>query len=331
MFSAKENLRQFLVSQNKPVKIQPLTPDASVREYFRINWNDSTAIACVYPEPFLPKEQTYLNVTNLFLLGGLPVAKIYDFSGALGVIIQEDFGDTILRDVLEKADYKEKNELLNEAIKLIARIQAATEKAFEINSISSRLRFDEEKLAWELNFFKEHFFETFKKQSLSVKDNHTLATEFTELARELERHASVLCHRDFHAANLMIDPENRLRIIDQQDARIGAASYDFVSLLLDRVLETPDEDWLEEKIRLFLAERDKLDLEKISFEEFLNEFRLQTIQRCLKAIGTFSFQSVVRGKIYFIPFIVPMFRIVLDAAENLGRFPNLQRIIKKQI
>jgi aminoglycoside/choline kinase family phosphotransferase len=193
------------------------------------------------------------------------------------------------------------------------------------------LRFDEAKLVWELNFFKKHYFETFKKQPLSENDNHALTTEFTELARELQRHAAVLCHRDFHAANLMIDTENRLRIIDQQDARIGAATYDLVSLLLDRVLETPDENWLEEKIRFFLAERDKLDLEKIPFEDFLYEFRLQTIQRCLKAVGTFSFQSVVRGKIHFIPFIVPMFRIVLDAAENLGHFPNLQRIIKKQI
>lgn len=331
MFSAKENLRQFLVSQNQPVKIQPLTPDASVREYFRIDWNDSTAIACVYPEPFLPEEQAYLDVTNLFLLGGLPVAKIYDFSSALGVIVQEDFGDTILRDVLEKAVYKEKNELLNEAIKLIARIQAATGKAFEINSIASRLSFDEEKLLWELDFFKKHYFETFKKQLLTEQNNLALIEEFTELARELQRHATVLCHRDFHAANLMIDSENRLRIIDHQDARIGAASYDIVSLLLDRVLKTPDESWLEEKVRFFLTERDKLGLEKITFEDFLYEFRLQTVQRCLKAIGTFSFQSVNRGKIYFIPFIVPMFRIILDAAENLRRFSNLQRIIKKQI
>jgi aminoglycoside/choline kinase family phosphotransferase len=331
MFSARQNLEQFLRARREPSRIEPLTPDASVREYFRIGWTNQTAIACVYPEPFLPKEQTYLDVTNLFLIAGLPVAKIYDFDGALGVIIQEDFGDLILRDVLEKADLQTKNELLNDAIKIIARIQAATAKAFELNSIASRLKFDVEKLLWELNFFRQHYLETLKKQILSENDNLTLDEEFTELACELERRAAVLCHRDFHAANLMIDRENRLRIIDQQDARIGAASYDLVSLLLDRVLETPDEDWLDAKIRFLLAEREKLGLSKIDYENFLEEFRLQTIQRCLKAVGTFSFQSQMRGKIHFIPFIVPMFRTVLDAAEKLRRFPNLQKILKEQI
>ena len=125
--------------------------------------------------------------------------------------------------------------------------------------------------------------------------------------------------------------DNELKIIDHQDARIGAASYDLVSLLLDRVTDLPTPEWLAEKRRFFLTEREKLGLEKISENDFAYEFRLQTIQRCLKAIGTFSFQSATRGKIYFIPFIKPMFEIVLRAAENLQKFPNLQRIIKSQI
>ncbi len=31
-----------------------LTPDASTREYFRMPWKNSTAVAAVYPEPFDP-------------------------------------------------------------------------------------------------------------------------------------------------------------------------------------------------------------------------------------------------------------------------------------
>ncbi len=327
MISARQNLERFLAAYNETVKIELLTPDASTREYFRVGWRASTAIACVYPEPFSPEEQTYLDATNLFLRGGLPVAKIYDFSGALGVIVQEDFGDTILRAVLTDPDAR-RHDLINTAIKLIARIQAATAKAFELDSIASRLKFDEEKLVWELNFFREHYFETYRKQPLSAKDSSALTEEFTRLARELERRALVLCHRDFHAANLMIDKENRLRIIDQQDARIGAASYDLVSLLLDRVLIQPGEDWLAEKIRFLLVERENLDLKPIAFDEFLYEFRLQTIQRCLKAIGTFSFQTVNRGKTHFVQYIEPMFQIVLDACRQLNRFPVLQNIIE---
>lgn len=329
--SAVERLRKYLTKTNQPDIIDLLTPDASVREYFRIRWRGKAAIACIYPEPFLSNEHTYLDVTNLFAQSDLPVAEIYDFDGELGVIVQEDFGDKILRDVLNASNDAQKETLTNQAISLIARIQAATTKAFELNSVASKLKFDTEKLLWELNFFKTHYFETFRREKLSDAEDKAVTAEFIELSGELERRARVLCHRDFHAANIMLDSENRLRIIDHQDARIGAASYDLVSLLLDRITTLPTPEWLAEKRRYFLSERENLGLEKIVEAEFADEFRLQTIQRCLKATGTFSFQSVNRGKTYFIPFIKPMFQIVLRATENLNQFPNLQKIIERQL
>lgn len=331
MSDFRQRLETFLSKRNQTLNIEQLTPDASTREYFRVNWKDETAIACVYPEPFEEKEQSYLDVTKLFLSADLPVAEIFDFDEKLGVIVQEDFGDTILRDVLLKSDDETRKSYLNQAISIIAKIQSATAKAFEQHSIASRLAFDFEKLSWELDFFTTHYFETLRKDPLSETDGKLLKQELDEVARELASKAKVLTHRDFHAANLMLDKQNNLRIIDHQDARIGAASYDLVSLLLDRVTTLPTPEWLAEKRRFFLAERENLGLEKIDGADFSDEFRLQTIQRCLKAIGTFSYQSVNRGKTYFLPFIKPMFEIVMRAAENLNRFPNLQRIIKEQI
>jgi len=324
-------LEKFLTEHEEKLNIEQLTPDASTREYFRVGWKGETAIACVYPEPFVAAEQTYLDVTNLFASAGLPVAKIFEFDESLGVIIQEDLGDTILRDVLLEAEDKPREELIREAINLIARIQAATEKAFDLNSIASRLKFDTEKLSWELDFFKTHYFSTYKGEPLRAEDDSALAAEFLELSSELESKAVVLCHRDFHAANLMLDSSGQLRIIDHQDARIGSVAYDLVSLILDRVTEPPSAEWLAEKRRFFLEERERLGLALIDEKAFAEEFRLQTIQRCLKAIGTFSFQSVNRGKTYFVPFIKPMFEIVLRAVENLDRFPTLRRIVNEQI
>src|SRR5690606_33079118 len=125
----------------------------------------------------------------------------------LGLMVLEDFGDNILRDQLLAADEIRKNELIDGAIKLIPTIQATTETAFEMNSIASRLSFDTEKLLWELDFFKTHYFETFKKRPLSELDDRKLSAEFGELASELSSRAAVICHRDFHAANLMIGPK----------------------------------------------------------------------------------------------------------------------------
>ena len=143
--------------------------------------------------------------------------------------------------------------------------------------------------------------------------------------------ATVLCHRDFHAANLMLDQENRLRIIDHQDARIGSPAYDLVSLLLDRITEMPEPEWLAAKRSLLLGFREGLRLPSVSAVEFTYEFRLQTVQRCLKAAGTFSFKSAKRGKTYFIPFIKPMFRVVLRAIRSLDRFPVLSEVLTSQI
>jgi len=329
--SAIERLEFFLSDRAESNKIELLTPDASTRDYFRIKWKDTTAIACIYPEPFNPLEHSYLDATALFLACGLPVAKIYELDSQLGIIVLEDFGDNVLRDVLIKAGSQEKERLIHEAITLIAEIQAATPKAFELKSIASRLKFDEEKLLWELNFFKTHYFETFRKEKQQRKTSSFLDEEFLELSLDLAFRAKVLCHRDFHTANIMIDKENRLRIIDHQDARIGATSYDLVSLVLDRIVEPPAPEWLNDKKRFFLAERERIGLEKIDFEDFNYEFDLMTVQRCLKAIGTFSFQSVNRGKIHFIQYIEPMSRIVLETCKRLQRFPNLQKLIEERI
>jgi aminoglycoside/choline kinase family phosphotransferase len=324
-------LEQFLRERGQSTSGKQLTPDASTREYFRVDWNGQSAVACVYPEAFVRSEQSYLDVTKLFLRAGLPVAEIIAYDEKLGVILQEDMGDRILRDVIADADDETREDLILEAVSLIPRVQAATRRAFELDSIASRLRFDTEKLLWELDFFKTHYFTTYKNERLPARADAELTSEFIELSRELESKAAVLCHRDFHAANLMVDPTDRLRIIDHQDARIGSVAYDLVSLLLDRVTEPPTAEWLAGKRRFFLAERERIGLHVIDEREFAEEFRLQTIQRCLKAIGTFSFQSVNRGKTYFVPYIRPMFEIVLRALDHLERFPTIADIVSDEI
>src|ERR1044071_728829 len=157
--SASDRLARFITQQGIASKeVVPLTPDASTRQYYRIAWKKRTAVAAVYAEPFDPEFHPYLDVTRLFLECELPVPEIYAVDGAAGIIVQEDLGDQQLFQVYDDESEEKCDEHKEQAIALIARIQKATQKAYALDSIASRLAFDEAKLSWELDFFFEHYF-----------------------------------------------------------------------------------------------------------------------------------------------------------------------------
>jgi len=331
--TARERIANYLDARGtSDAAIVALTPDASTREYFRIPWQKGTAVAAVYPEPFDPGFHPYLDVSRLFSECNLPVPQILDVDGDAGVIVQEDLGSRQLCQVFEEVSDDERESLLEQAIELIARVQAATTKAFERDSIASRLAFDEPKLSWELNFFFEHYFGSYRKEKLTHGQMAELKAELNDIAAALAAVPRVLCHRDYHTANLMLDKADKIRIVDHQDARMGPASYDLVSLLLDRQPEAPSLAEVRAHRLFFLDTRRRYGLEAIDPDDFGKEFRLMTIQRGLKAVGTFSCQTAVYGRgAFYERHIQPTFLIVLQAAEWLERFPVLQGMIKERV
>ncbi len=331
--SASDRLARFITQQGIASKeVIPLTPDASTRKYYRLGWKKRTAVAAVYPEPFDPEFHPYLDVTRLFLDCGIPVPEIYAVDGNAGIIVQEDLGDRQLFQVYENESDEQCDEYKERAIALIAKIQNATERAYETQSISSRLAFDEAKLSWELDFFFDHYFGSLRGESLRHAEVAELKVELNDIAAELAAVPRVLCHRDYHASNLMIDSRKRIRIVDHQDARMGPASYDLVSFLLDRQPCPPSLAELRAHRLFFLEQRRLIGLGAIDPDDFALEFRLMTIQRGLKATGTFSYQTAVCGRAsVYQHFIQPTLEIVLQAAEWLERFPTLRRMLKERV
>lgn len=320
------------------VTLAGLTPDASTRKYFRIGRKSTpgeTLIVSLYPAPFSPHDHSYLDVTRLFESANLPVPKIVDVADTEGIILQEDLGDTSLAKWLSEAqangDQSGADEMSRRAIELIARIQAATELASELGSVASRLAFDEDKLGWELNFFFDHFFGSYRKQTPPPAEEQAIKADLQAIAAELSARPRVLTHRDYHAMNLMVDPRGELRVIDHQDARMGPATYDLVPLLVERRLEPADEAWVAEWQGCFLREREKLGLPKIEEAELRYEFNLMTIQRQLKAIGTFSYQTGVAGRgEFYEQYITPAIATVLRAmrAPGMREYPALRAALE---
>jgi aminoglycoside/choline kinase family phosphotransferase len=331
--SAQERIEGYVRrSGGDASQIIALTPDASTRVYFRIPREGATAVAAVYPEPFDPEVHPFIDVTRLCEAAKLPVPSILDVDAGVGIIVQEDLGDNQLRRVFESSTEDEREAYIERAVQLIADIQAATPLAYERNSIASRLAFDEAKLSWELDYFVEHYFKSYRREHLSHGEEAQLRAELNDIASELAARPRVLCHRDFHSSNLIVDAEDRLRIIDHQDARMGPASYDLVSLLLDRQTHVPTLAEIRQRRLFFLEERKNHGLEEIAPDEFAREFRLMTVQRCLKACGTFSYQTGVCGRAgVYEHFIEPMLLISAQAAEWLNRFPVLRATINARI
>ncbi len=317
--------------------VQPLTPDASTRKYFRVAQAASpasTLIVSLYPDPFNQGDNTYLDATRLFERAGLSVPRIVTVADTKGIILQEDLGDTSLARWLAEAETRDDapgaETMLREAIDLIVRIQGATTLAYAINAIASTLAFDESKLSWELDYFFTHYFKSYRQLEIDEHETAAIREDLGRIARELAARPRVLTHRDYHGMNLMVDSSGTLRIIDHQDARMGPVTYDLVPLLVERRLRPVAPDWVEEQQRHFLALRRQRGLPAIALSDLQYEFQLMTIQRQLKAIGTFSYQTAVvgRGEVYE-RYIRPSIETVLRAMDSAGMpaYPALQKAL----
>src|SRR5207245_7792741 len=149
---------------------------------------------------------------------------------------------------------------------------------------------------WELNFFAKHFVEGYRASPFGAADRDALDAEWAAIVEELASEPRVLCHRDYHSRNLMLHDAS-LYIIDFQDARLGPDTYDLVSLLRDSYVDINDRQ-LDDLIAYFLALTGATD-----DQEFRRRFDVMALQRNLKALGTFGYQTAVRRNPVYIQYI----------------------------
>jgi len=161
-----------------------------------------------------------------------------------------------------------------------------------------------------------HFLEAYRGAVLSNPERQALADEWQAIAGELSAEPRVLCHRDYHSRNLMV-AGGRLHIIDFQDARLGPDTYDLVSLLRDSYIGLSDPE-LEALIAYFLEIKGQPDA-----AEFRRRFDLMAVQRNLKALGTFGYQSTTRGNPSFSQY---MPRTLGYVSANLTKYPRFTRL-----
>jgi N-acetylmuramate 1-kinase len=310
----------------KSPRVVPLTGDASDRRYFRILAKKRRSIVLsLYSKPFEYDTLSFVNVAELLAKMPIPIPKLLGHADELAVLALEDLGDVTLQAHLGAATPSEHAALYRQAVALIETLQRRGAELASPDFIPYTIAFDVEKLGWELDFFVKHFIEAYRGIVMPPAELEELRREFGRLVEMLAAEPRVLCHRDYHSRNLMLH-EDRLYIIDFQDARMGPDTYDLASLLRDSYVDLPNHT-VDELLAYFLALQGRTG-EEAAFRE---RFDRMALQRNLKALGTFGFQTTARRNPVYIQYIPRTLRYVRDNLDRLPEFARMQDVLATHV
>ncbi|HUF47729.1 MAG TPA: phosphotransferase [Vicinamibacterales bacterium] len=299
----------------------PLTGDASDRQYFRVLPGDgSSFVLAVHAEPFAFDRLPFVNVAGLFERMPAPVPRILGHADDLGVLALEDLGDVTLQAHVGAASADEHTALYEEAVDLIELVQRRGRELADDRYLPFGVVFDEARLTWEFDFFLTHFLEAYRGVAWAPGEREAVRAELVALAEDLAAEPRVLCHRDYHSRNLMLH-EGRLSVIDFQDARLGPDTYDLASLVRDSYVEI-GEPMVRALIDRYLSLTGRLG----SRDSFRVRFDAVALQRNLKALGTFGYQTTARQNpvyIQYMPRTLHHVRGTLHAYARFGRLADL--------
>jgi N-acetylmuramate 1-kinase len=300
-------LRQFLDGAGfGDAKRQRMAGDASIRSYARLVRDDGVVILMNSPRrpdgPPIYEGQSYSAAVHL----AEDVKPFVAISGALrergfsapairhadldaGFLITEDFGSTGFVEGDPPAPITERYEAATDLLAALHR-QALPENLPLAPQLSYAMpAFDTEALLVEVGLMLEWYL---PDRGIEPSDN--LRAEFVTLWRDLLTRAAsapkTWVLRDFHSPNLIWLGERagvaKVGIIDFQDAVLGPAAYDLVSLLQDARIDVSE--WLEISLltRYIKARRAADDgFDPASFAEL---YAIMSAQRNTRLLGTFA-------------------------------------------
>ena len=317
------------------ITVTPLQGDASDRIYFRLtfrlpseNQPERSAILMQLQKPVESEDTDFTSILKFLRKLELPVPRLYHYDSGRGLIFLEDCGPHTLEDELR--DHPEKTETYyRQAVELLTDLHHRATRSIGPDCPAHSLRFDVEKLMWELDFMIENYVVTLKQRPLSQNALKELRGALLPLCETLAAEELCFTHRDYHCRNLMAK-NGDLFILDFQDARMGPCQYDLASLLKDSYLSLPS-NFRAEMIELFIRLKEKNENRTLDRESFHKIFDMMSIQRNLKAVGTFAFQSVARKNDRYLQYIPLTFSYVTETLARRSDLVILNRVLNEHI
>jgi len=220
----------------------------------------------------------------------------------------EDLGNTHLADVI----HDDMELYYGKAIESLIKMQNADTEGLPL--------YDEAFLRFEMDLMQEWYLQKHLGMTLDDEKQEILNGILNNITKEvLTQPQGVFVHRDYHSRNLMFGCTDDLVVIDFQDARVGAVTYDLVSLLRDVYVELHPRD--VERMALHFRDMKGLDMDD---ETFMRWFDFMGLQRHIKILGIFARLAIRDGKEGYIKDIPLTLKYVIDVAS---KYPELEGLV----
>ena len=172
----------------------------------------------------------------------------------------------------------------------------------------------------EMNLMPEWYLKEHLGRRVECVEGRVLLGAFALIAKEvLAQPQDIFVHRDYHSRNLMIDSNDDIVVIDFQDARAGALTYDLVSLLRDVYVELEE----DEIRRLVLIFKDIKGID-VDDETFMRWFDFMGLQRHIKILGIFARLAHRDGKEGYLGDIPLTMKYIVEVGN---KYPELDAFI----
>lgn len=304
---------------NTEFNITKLAGDASFRRYFRIHTAQQTFVAMDAP-PEKENCQPFVAVAKSFAAQGILVPEVLAADLNLGFLLLSDLGDRLLLAELQsinQADY-----FYTQALEIIPQIQSClTVTDWNLP------KFGEQIIKNELQLFIDWFLVQHLQIKIDKALDNSLQNLFSILIQAANEQPQVCVHRDFHSRNLMCLDENKIGILDFQDAVIGPITYDAVSLLRDCYIAWPIADVSRWVLFFYgLCVENQL-INNVTQQQFIYWFDLVGIQRHLKVLGIFARLYHRDGKAGYLQEIPRILQYIFEASEKYSELDGLNNFI----
>lgn len=270
--------------------------DASFRRYFRIDHQEPSKGSFIIMDAPPEKEscEAFVHVAQLMQSAKLLVPSILQRSKQVGFMLITDLGShTLLEKLNEDLDLSSHQP--TPPLKYFAQALDSLILWQSASTPGVLAPYDSALLHRELQLFPYWYIHQHLGINLSTDQLNSLHSVFESIVTSNLSAPSVFVHRDFMPRNLMIprDPaENRLGILDFQDAVFGPLTYDIASLMRDAFCSWSDEFVIDITVRYWerIRRTGLIDANGWStdFGEFWRAVEWMGLQRHLKVAGIFA-------------------------------------------